>query len=298
MEIAQPKPEVSAAVGRPVVVDDQPATPSSGPDKTQGKARSPEAVVAAAKAKIVAAGSGTPAPVAAAPAAVAAATVSDALTDEAIDKAADKAAGFAGDKAAVIAPADDFAAKVAEADKAIKAGDHIAAMKALGIDLDEAVRKATGSPSMTTKEEQLAAENKKLREENDAIKAAETKRTADATARASYDATLGAIVADTAYPNISSTADAEKALAPAKAAYAVLKADLGRDLNQAEKDRLVVRYLKRYNDKAVASEQAQTAPPDNTPDIRSGVVVPAPATKRRSVAEVKADILARKKKTN
>lgn len=291
MEIVQPKPDTNAATGTPVIVDDQPKTPSTGPDKTEGKARSAEAVVAAAKAKIAAAGKpqaqATP-PAAAAPAA-------GELTDAAIDAAADKAAALAEDKAAVVAPAEDFAAKVAAADKAVKAGDHVAAMKALGIDLDEAVRKATGSPETTTKEDQLAAENKRLREENESFKTKAQQEAAAQTARAAYETTLGAIVADAAYPKITTVADAEKALEPARNAYKVLKADLGRDLNQAEKDRLVARYLKRYNDREMASEQAAiTPPPDKTPSVRSGVVVPA-KTQKRTVAQVKADILARKK---
>jgi hypothetical protein len=211
------------------------------------------------------------------------------VDDAAIAAASAKAAELAETKAAVVTEPESFEQRAAKAAELFKT-DPLKAMELLGMPLDKAIKQATGGnidePTELDKvRAELEAANAKIAESARAVQAAEQARAADA----QKAATVQAIIADSAYPNVNSPDKVEAAFVDARAAYKILVADLGRPLNQTEADKLVAYHLKKQDQKLASQEPAGTKPTLSgtvTSNVKTNVVA-VPAGTKRSWQQIK-----------
>jgi hypothetical protein len=288
---------VTPEAGKPVFT---PNEPTSLTPKVTGEVHDqPVKTNAERIAATVAAKAATPAGTAAATAPAVAAPgtgpgAGAALDDAAIAAASAKATELAETKTAVVTEPETFEQRAAKAAELFKT-DPLKAMEVLGMPLDKVIKQATGGdPSEPTEADKLRAELEKERADRAADNAKSLAATAQAQAEANKQATVAAIIADPAYPNVNSPDKVAAAFKYAQSAYKILVTDLGRDLNETEKDKLVAYHLKKQDQKLASAVPAELNPLPKgsvTSTVKTNVVA-APAGTKRSWQQIKADLKA------
>ncbi|HUG50894.1 MAG TPA: hypothetical protein VLZ78_07850 [Terrimesophilobacter sp.] len=195
-------------------------------------------------------------------------------------KAADAA------RAAAVLPADaDMADKAKRARALADKGDHLGAIKELGIDLDAAVKQKTNAPADGDPKDKEIAET---RAENERLKAERDQYVAQVKLREEYDATVSQVIADPDFANLTKPGQVDAAFAEARKYAKIAAADIGRPLTPAEADRLVRHVLSEHNAKAAGGNPAEktreTAP--TIPGSRAGAA-PTGKPRHRTAEEVR-----------
>jgi hypothetical protein len=274
-----PPPAVGAVA--PVTTAKQPAPPvhpSATPAPEAGTNR-----IEAARAKLQAPEApptavAAPAPSPAAPAAEAKPAELD------VDAAVAKAKAVEAAKVAAVLPEEaDLTDKAKRARALADKGDHLGALREMGVDLDAAVKQKTGAASDDPKEKELAD----LKAENARLKSEGEQRAAQAAAQEQNAALVGRVIADPGYANLTKPEQVEAAFSEARRTAKLVVADIGRALTEAESNRLVEHILGQHN-AAVAGNSADKTR-DTPPTItgqRAGAA-PGSKPKYRTAEEVR-----------